>query len=938
MEKIKRAFRYLQVSIISALLLLASLIGYTVLQPILFLNIPPTGAITEVFTGATTDGTLRNSDASYSTCRNSASANIKFSTSAYHQLGQRYDPSILVHYVSRSFFYFPTATIPDTATVTGAKLSIAFYSDLSDTDFDITIQNGQPTRPSDPLALADFDRTFYSGNGGTLNTNGIALNTYYNITLTEPSWINITSTTKLALLSSRDIAGTAPTGLEWVNVYYAETGTYKPKLYVEYTLPPKRELWVTSFDNTTGGWATYGASPYLNNSTSNWIWASTLNVNMSWFWFDITGLTPQQVWLWIEAHRVEKKIEVTLKTGTDELKQNITLTDFKTWHRINATSLLNTTLKVNNAKMSIKLKSDGLTYVYRAYLQVLAGPASVTEFNGEMLNKGVATKNIVVYSKWYDGDGLSSYAFNHNSSGSWLSNNISGALSGTSTWSNVTIQLNSASTKVVSYRFWANDSLGNWEKTKIYHIRLLWASFNQSYYVPITPQHDECETKLSYPYGRKSFYANGRWYTAPVAMTGEPLKHEFSYWHSADALTWTWGGIIINETIGDNSVYWYSKKIGNNWYAYYQLYYYTVAPEQWHIYYRKGQILANGTISWLQPQQTVQANIGANAYLAGIAITENDQVFMGYKLANGTLMLTMTNKTDGTWQTYQGYPKAVITNVDYGHVYDMVYDNDVYIIGAKNAEPIKGRFMDDHTLGAIVNVTTSTILDSRKFSGVSINRTLHLTYVASDLSIKYCHKNVTAWDVKDQLISNYVENNAYSTPVISVNAIYPSIAYINWWTVSDASCWLTAIEGGQWTPPKRIAVNAKDDISITVYPNTLNPHIYDGKLLLTSAQKNETNTITHQIWVYVFTPTTILNTGWNNVTVWEEDIGHTLGEVNASIWSDGIQFTVLSYYNGTYWTFRRGYSWNANVIVSSSSGTRFYIYVTVAGTWSHTYP
>ncbi len=144
--------------------------------------------------------------------------------------------------IYRIFLFFDTSSIPVGATITSATLSLYGEVDGSTTDFDITIQNGQPTYPHNPLVAGDdYVYTLYSGNGGTFNTFGFNNNGYNDITLNETglSWIQKGegAETKLALLSSRDISATIPIGFEYVTFYSNENGEgYQPKLVVNYTV------------------------------------------------------------------------------------------------------------------------------------------------------------------------------------------------------------------------------------------------------------------------------------------------------------------------------------------------------------------------------------------------------------------------------------------------------------------------------------------------------------------------------------------------------------------------------------------------------------------------------------------------------------------------------------------------------------------------------
>lgn len=196
-------------------------------------KLPITIDPTTTFTTSASDGNVYGSGASYTTLWSASTGSVDSSSTAIY-IGQ----SLVSNYnIWRGFVYFDTSAIPDGATISSATLKLAGYADDSATDFYITIQNGQPTYPSDPLVATDYDKTYYSGNGGSLTTVGFSTTGYNNITLnaTGLGWINKTGTTKLCLRSDREIAGTTPTGNECVRVSSYEYGTsWRPSLVVTY--------------------------------------------------------------------------------------------------------------------------------------------------------------------------------------------------------------------------------------------------------------------------------------------------------------------------------------------------------------------------------------------------------------------------------------------------------------------------------------------------------------------------------------------------------------------------------------------------------------------------------------------------------------------------------------------------------------------------------
>ncbi|MBA7573614.1 hypothetical protein ES708_15412 [subsurface metagenome] len=152
-------------------------------------------------------------EAVYATAHNALEGTI---TTGYVLTGQNYD--INGYNIRRGFITFDTSGLPDTALIESATLKLKIKGDYSDTDFDLIIRNGQPTYPHIPLVVGDYLHSHYSGNGGSKNTgdapDGDGTWFYINLNATGLSWINKTGITKLALISSRDVAEEPPTGDE----------------------------------------------------------------------------------------------------------------------------------------------------------------------------------------------------------------------------------------------------------------------------------------------------------------------------------------------------------------------------------------------------------------------------------------------------------------------------------------------------------------------------------------------------------------------------------------------------------------------------------------------------------------------------------------------------------------------------------------------------
>jgi len=188
---------------------------------------------TVVFSSLPSDGRIEHISHSYGEVRNATDGRIS-DKDYWNWLGQANDSDI-AYAVFRVFLFFDTSSIPENAIITSATLSIKVYVDLSSTDFNLTIQNGD-VYPSNPLKPTDYYYGHYTGIGGIFDTSHIRIG-YNNITLNQEGikWINREGITKFCLRSSRDINNIPPKTWECVELWMAEAGeNYTARLYVTY--------------------------------------------------------------------------------------------------------------------------------------------------------------------------------------------------------------------------------------------------------------------------------------------------------------------------------------------------------------------------------------------------------------------------------------------------------------------------------------------------------------------------------------------------------------------------------------------------------------------------------------------------------------------------------------------------------------------------------
>lgn len=205
--------------------------------------------------------------------------------------------------IFRGFIYFDASAIPDTAEIISAKLKLTLTQDESDTNFNIVIRkNVADTYPSVPLVTSDFDYTFYTLDGGSINTADIVAGANYIwLNSTGLGWISKTGITKLALISSRDINSTTPDGDEYMGFSGAVGNTVLTITYSIESYPSVTTQATTNVGDTyctangtltDGGLATEWGFEYGESETPTWKISQTGNIGEQAFLLGIPGLEP----------------------------------------------------------------------------------------------------------------------------------------------------------------------------------------------------------------------------------------------------------------------------------------------------------------------------------------------------------------------------------------------------------------------------------------------------------------------------------------------------------------------------------------------------------------------------------------------------------------------------------------------------------------------
>lgn len=161
------------------------------------------------------------------------------------------------------------------------------------------------------------------------------------------------------------------------------------------------DLYVNAYDGTWDAWVESGASPYLNNSTSNWIMGYGPPDEIEG-WFDFADM-PVGSWIinsvtlymYVNAASCIQKWHPYIHDGSSEhdLGEQ-TWNGQYTWKTVDVSAILDTTAKIDAAKLRIEhtYKQCGQFGIWKAMLRVDYDPAPLVKSHNW---------------RWYEDDGAS---------------------------------------------------------------------------------------------------------------------------------------------------------------------------------------------------------------------------------------------------------------------------------------------------------------------------------------------------------------------------------------------------------------------------------------------------------------------------------------------------------------------------------------------------
>jgi len=824
-----------------------------------------------------------------------------------------------VYYVTytdyRSAVYISASGIPDNAVLVNAALYVYVATDNTETNFNLWVMNSTDgTYPSDPLATTSFNKTNYQNAGGSVSTTGAG---WLTITFnsTGLAMISKTGTTKLFLISNRDYAGTAPgitgtTDTEYVIISSKEaTETQNPYLLVTWRGGLPQTIYADEISAAESNWNVQGTNPYLDDSSVNYIESYTAT-NSSWFTFpDLLSDLPQQVWLEVEAQTgaTASYCQIIMDEGTTNYTiATVCFGRFTAWKSYNVTTKLNTLAKLNATKIKFNSLNATTGYgsrIYRLRLRLFSGPCPYNDTSKIGATTPEVSTTTTFYCYWQDSDNLSSASVTHNCTGTFTTTNTT--LSTSAGWSNFTATTPSNSTYNVVYWFNANDTNNYWERTENYTLKLLWPSYDPTAYNKV----DNDTGTLAHSLGRQAFFdsVTNLYWVKYFKLNASSLWN-LDWATSSDGKAWTHRGTIKeNATVtdaGSGFTYWLVEQRGGVSYCHIQ---YGNEAVNSSIYYRRGLLNSDGTITFTAWQTAVTGPANQKICVEGFAVSPSGHVWIEYECdagggsySFGYGNITLSTATDGTWSTHTSYPKKVMDNngaIHEGLVFSAGQDYYAIIVICHSSNATVKNFMksyeiQNNVLQSVVNASTTPTYEARWFSVArDSSNQLHLVYKNWTDYINYCKWNTTSWNVQD---TNIGYGSAY--PVISCHKTINE-TYVNW--VIDGDCYVNTMNASGWRGLERM--HTLEGQKEYADPNHVIEQV-DQYVLFAFNVYNFSDAAT-EIWSYRYSVTlvariTFTSIGSNSTVTSQPCLLYAYATESGGV---GMSYANIRYYDGSTW-------------------------------------
>jgi uncharacterized protein YxjI len=264
-------------------------------------------------------------------------------------------------------------------------------------------------------------------------------------------------------------------------------------------------------------------------------------------------------------------------------------------------------------------------------------------------------------------------------------------------------------------------------------------------------------TATWYPFQRKSFYANGRFWVFYSDGTNMVYKT------STDGLTWSQVNIVRPCTSGSYFSIWFDET--------YLHYAYAATTVNTPLYYRRGLPNSDGSITWSTENEVAIPTIYNRVYYPFVSVDSNGYPWIGYidrTGANYYPYVVKGSANDGTFGTPTITQLSTTRSINWRVSIIPLTEGKMLAIYARNGQTIRAKRWDGSSWGS-EKATTSSIAYGYSFSAVAQGDDVHLVFLTTTYNIIYTKYTYSSdsFGPETILISGATSTSA---PVISIDA------------------------------------------------------------------------------------------------------------------------------------------------------------------------
>ena len=242
---------------------------------------------------------------------------------------------------------------------------------------------------------------------------------------------------------------------------------------------------------------------------------------------------------------------------------------------------------------------------------------------------------------------------------------------------------------------------------------------------PSTVATSAASLATSFPFQRKSFYANGRFWVFYSSGTN------MVYCTSTDGTTWTSATTVRAASYGYRFSIWFDETYLHYAYAAGTL-----------LYYRRGTPNSDGTITWSAVEQTVSTTYN-RANFPSISVDSSGYMWIGYRDYSSIDVeyypcVIKSGNNNGTWGTSTIYQLSITDSVNWRASVISLTSNKMLAIYAYDGTTIKSQRWTGSAWGT-ERVTTSNVYIGYYFCAVAQGDDVHLVFLKSTgYNVLYC--------------------------------------------------------------------------------------------------------------------------------------------------------------------------------------------------------